>query len=313
MNKHVVLGMLSVAGLAGAAMAQQASAAPTSAQRWETRFLIERFGPDGTTLLSSNFASNLAHLNEAISYDTTASVGRVDITYMGRVGILPNTAGTANLGIARLGGAGSATTGGRISFIDAVSQGQGLNQGTVARAQVPGTAAGGVPNVGMFGPFRAAFTGWSTGSNGSNTDAGNGGVSNTATGGPVLFNFTGGRNVNFGDGPGGDESDTDGFNGSGAPQGVATIDGTTLSGDFANYYKLSYFPREDFSTTPARIINGRADGQTGRYLFRYNGGGQTSNGASVNIPTTFINFAVPTPGAAALMGLGGLAVLRRRR
>lgn len=315
MKKNIVLGLVSVAGLAGPALAQQAVAAPTSAQRWETRFLIERFGPDGTTLLSSNFASNLAHLNQAISYDTNAAVGRVDITYQGRVGILANTAGTDNLGISRLGGAGTATGGSRIFFVDSISQGLALSQGTVALAQVPGNATGGQPNRGLFQPFRGTLSGWSPSANASNTDANNGSLSNTATGNPVVFNFTGGRTLNFGDGPGGENygANDDGFNGSGPIAGAATIDGTTLAGAFADYYKISYTPRQDFSANPARLINGRAEGQSGRYIFKYNGGGGASNGQSANFATTFINFAVPTPGAAALMGLGGLTMLRRRR
>ena len=316
MKKNIVLGLVSVAGLAGPALAQQAFAAPTSAQRWETRFLIERFAPDGTTLLSSTFASNNAALDSGpITYDTKAAVGRVDITYQGRVGILANTSGTDNLGISRLGGAGSATTGARIFFVDSVSQGLGLNQGTVALAQVPGNATGGQPNRGLYQPFRGTLTGWSPSANASNTDTNNGSLSNTATGSPVVFNFTGGRTLNFGDGPGGENygANDDGFNGSGPIAGAATIDGTTLAGAFADYYKISYTPRQDFSANPARLINGQALGQSGRYIFKYNGGGGASNGATTNFATTFINFAVPTPGAAALMGLGGLTMLRRRR
>ncbi|MFN0011150.1 MAG: hypothetical protein ACKVS8_05835 [Phycisphaerales bacterium] len=315
MKNSTVRGLVSVAALAtlaGTSFGQftQSAAAPTSAQRWETGFMIERFAPDGTTLLSTNFMSNIASLNQPIAYATNVSVGRVDITYMGRVGILANSAGTVNLGISRLGGAGSATSGGRITFVDAISQGAGLNQGTVARAGTgDGTAAGGVPNTGMFKPFRGAFAGFSPASNGANTDASNGALSNTATGAPVAFNFTGGRTVNFG--AAGEVPDN--FNGSGGPAGEATIDGTTLSGDFVGYYKLSYFPREDFSANPFRLINGSAAGQTGRYIFNYNGAGQASNGASFNIPVTNFAFAVPTPGAAALVGLAGVAVLRRRR
>ncbi len=303
---------MGVSGLAAQAFGQQAAAAPTSAQRFETRFRVERFSHEGI-LLSSNFASNLPHLDEAITYDTAAAVGRVDITYQGRVGILPNTSGTVNLGITRLGGAGSATTGGRISFVDAVAQGALRNQGSLTRAQVPGTSNSGEPNVGMFGPFRGAFAGWSFAGNGNNTDAGNGSISNPATGSPVLSNFTGGRAQNFGDGPGGDPTDTDGFNGSGPAAGAALIDGTTLSGDFADYYKLTYVVSANDGDLGARMVNGRADGQSGRYLFRYNGGGATSNGQSVNLPTTFINFAIPAPTAAAPLGLAALALARRRR
>lgn len=313
MKKNIVLGLLSVAGLAGQALAQQAVAAPTSAQRVETRFMIERFAPDGVTLLSTNFASNLAHLATPITYDTNVAVGRVDITYQGRVGILPNSAGTDNLGISRLGGAGSATTGGRIFFVDAVSQAGGLNQGTVSLAVSSGNATGAVPARGLYGPFRGTLLGWSPTAGGSNTDTNNGVVSNTATGSPVVYNFTGGRTTNFGNTTENYGANTDGFNGSGGIAGAATIDGTTLAGDFASYYKISYTPRQDFSANPARLINAQAQGQSLRYIFKYNGGGSASNGASVNLANTLINFAVPTPGAAALMGLGGLTMLRRRR
>ncbi len=309
---RVVAALAGVAAFAGSALGQftQAVAAPTSAQRWETGFKIERFGPDGVTLLSTNFMSNLAHLNEPITYDTAVAVGRVDITYQGRVGILANTTGTVNLGISRLGGAGSATTGGRITLVDAVAQAAGRNQGTVARAETgDGTAAGGAPNNGMFRPFRGAFAAFSPASNGANTDASNGGLSNTATGAPVAFNFTGGRTVNFGS----NGTVPDNFNGSGGPVGVAVEDGTTLSGAFASYYKLSYICTPDATLEFARLVNGSAQGQTGRYIFSYNGAGQASNGASFSIPVVNFAFAIPAPAAALPLGLLAVVGTRRRR
>ncbi|MFN0012185.1 MAG: CARDB domain-containing protein [Phycisphaerales bacterium] len=265
--------------------AQQASAAPTSAQRWGVRFLIERFAPDGTLLTST-------YNTDPITYNTNTYVGRVDITYQGRVGILPNTAGDANLGISRLGGAGSATTGGRIQLVDSISQGQGLNQGTVSLAQVPGNAAGGQPNRGLFQPFRGSLAGWSAASNGSNTDANNGSVSNHATATPVVFNFSGGRTVNFGTTGEDYGPSTDNYNGSGPIAGAATINGASLDGAFANYYKVSYFPRLDSAPQTGRLIQANVFGQTGRYLFRYSGGGQASNGANFTLPNTTFTFAV---------------------
>ena len=313
-----VCALTGACGLASQALAQQAQAAPTSAQRWETRFKVERFAPDGS-LLSSNFASNSPHLNDPITYDTTMAVGRVDITYQGRVGILANTSGTDNLGISRLGGAGSATTGGRIFFVDALAQGAAQSQGTVALAEVPGTATGGVPNRGLFQPYRGALANWSPSANASNTDGNNGNVSNTATGSPVVFNFTGGRAVNFGDGPGGENygGNDDGFVGTGPIVGAATIDGTTLAGSFADYYKVSYTPNTAASLVDARFISVQAQGQSGRYIYRYNGGGGASNGATANFANTIISFAVagtiPSPGVMAVVVAGVFPLARRRR
>ncbi|MFN0010493.1 MAG: hypothetical protein ACKVS8_02490 [Phycisphaerales bacterium] len=308
---RVVAALAGAAGLAGSALGQftQAAAAPTSAQRWETGFKIERFAPDGVTPVSTNFMSNLVHLNEPITYDTTVAVGRVDITYQGRVGILPNTAGTLNLGISRLGGAGSAISGSRITLVDSVAQAAGRNQGSVQRAVVPGTAAGGVPNTGVFAAFRGAFAGFTPAANGANTDAANGGLNNTATGTPVAFNSTGGRTVNFGS----PDTTNDNFNGSGPPAGVATIDGTGLAGNFADYYKLSYICTPDATLEFARLINGSAQGQTGRYIFSYNGAGQASNGGNFNIATTNFVFAIPSPAAALPLGLLAAVGTRRRR
>ena len=310
---RVVVALAGAAGLAAHTLGQQAVAAPTSAQRFETRFKIERFAPDGFTLLSSTFASNIALYDSGpITYDTTASVGRVDITYQGRVGILPNSAGTENLGISRLGGAGSATTGGRIFFNDLVAQGVARNQGTVELAATgAGTAAGGVPNKGIFAPFRGTLAGWSAASNGSNTDSNNGQLSNTATGSPVIFNFTGGRTANYGTPGENYGANTDGFNGSGPISGAATIDGTTLAGSFADYYKLTY--RADATgDLGARLISAQAQGQSGRYIFKYNGGGAASNGASFNIAITNLSFAIPSPAVATPLALSLIHLARRR-
>lgn len=311
LNKALVCAALPLVSLAGSALAQVGFGAPTSAQRWEVRFRIERFSPEGV-LLSDTFNT------DAITYNTSASVGRVDITYQGRVGILPNTFGTANLGISRLGGAGSNTTGFRIVFTDQIAKQMTLNQGTVDRGLTgDGNAIGNEPNRGMFAPFRSTLQNWTAAANGSNSNAANGQLFNPATGSPVTAFVGGGRTTSFGDGPGGDPSDDSSplavGQGTGGPVGVATINGAGLSGGFASYYKASFVPSQGPQLAMARAVTVAVLGQSARYLFVYNELGRASNGVNANLPDVNFAFYVPAPSSGAAMVALGLLSSRRRR
>ncbi len=328
MKKNVMSGIVAVASLAGTAgsvLAQSPVAAPTSAQRYEVRYMVERFDLGGVLIdtgVTSHFfngaagvpGGNLVKVGGGL-FQSDLSVGRVDITIQARVGIVANTSNTSNLGISRLGGAGSATTGFRMTFTDTVSRDKTLSQGTLTRGDTgAGPATGGGNNLGMFAPMRGAFPGWGPANQGDNLASVNGSLNNPATGPLAMFNATGGRTVNFGS-PG---TVADNFNGSGPPVGMGTLNegGTAFIGpesEFTGYYKLTYTPREDLTPQGFRTINVGIFAQSARYIFNYNGSGQASNGATATIGDQSFTFFVPTPGAAAVLGLGGLAIARRRR
>lgn len=272
MNKNVVRGLFAVAGLAVSASALLAQA-PTSAQQWEVRFSVDSSG----------------------AFAQGPSATAVGITMEARITILANTSasGTNNFGISRVGGAGSATSGFRITFTDALSAAGGLNQGSIAMGA---TGQGindtsGNPLAGHFSPYRGAFTP-QTGPLfvGGNNDPANGNFSNPATGTPILSNLVGGRNLNYGS------------DGSG-PQGV---------GEFAPVYRMVFFPRQDFTAAAVRNVTVAVTGASARYLFAVNGT-FGSTGPNFTIPAANFSFQVPTPGAAAVAGLGALALGRRRR
>lgn len=283
MNKNCVRGLFAVAGLAVSASSLLAQA-PSSAQVWDVRFVVDSTG--------------------AFAQGPNATA--VGITIQARVGILPNTAasGTNNFGISRIGGSGSATSGFRVVFTDALSAGLGLNQGTLARGE---TGQGindtsGNPLAGHFSAFRGSFNP-QTGPAfvGSNTDPGNGLLVNPATGTPVLANLVGSRSFNFGS------------EGSG-PQGVATASDNNpanLVGSYAPVYRMIFFPREDLTPQGIRTITVAVSGQTGRYGHTLSGSNLST--AQSTIPNIAFSFQVPTPGAAAVAGLGVLALARRRR
>ncbi|MGD9689208.1 MAG: hypothetical protein AB7K52_00335 [Phycisphaerales bacterium] len=289
MKKSVVQGLVAVAGFAAAASSVLAQA-PSSAQVWDVRFVVDQSGP----------------------YAEGAFATQVGITVYARVGILPNgsASGTANLGVSRVGGSGTATSGFRMVFTDAFSGGLGLGQGEVSQgntADIDGRAlsdTNGNPLTGSFAPFRGSFSPQAFPAFlGSNADPSNGNTSNPATGSPSLFNVIGGRQFNFGS------------EGTGAHGNAATaVDSNpaNLIGDLVPVYRLYYVPREDGSNPLGRLITVTVSGIQARYIYGLQGTNGQSGG-TVNLPGQTFTFRVPTPGAAALAGLAMVAGLRRRR
>lgn len=295
MNKHVVQGLIALAGLASAASMASAQAAPTSAQVWDVRWVVDSSGP---------FAAG-------------PSATAVGLTLVARVGLRPNSAvlGSTNLGVSRVGGSGSATSGFHVTFSDALSAGQGLSQGTahagptstgpfgeaIINDQDGNVPATHNPLAGAFFAFREAFSPGGLPNPGSNADGFNGSYSNPATGTPAFFNLTVDRARGWNTVPG--------------PLGVATLDaaGNIVSGDYAAIYRMIYVPREDTTPQGIRNITMTTLGATARYIFQVNGDNGLASTTNFVIPTFTTTFQVPGPGAAALMGLAGLAAMRRRR
>jgi len=218
--------------------------------------------------------------------DTATAVG---ITMVARVGILPNTSatGTNNFGVSRVGG-GSGTF--FATFADPAG-------GPFISSAAPGPTgealldSNGNPLAGHFRPFRGGFAPQGTG--GSNGDSANGIYGNNIAGNATVTSIVGTRSLGY----------------DGTPLGAATFDGGgALVGDYAQVYRFLFIPK----VAPGRNITLGIQGLSARYLHTVNGEFATA-AAAVNLGNQTIQFRVPTPGAAALLGLGGLAALRRRR
>ncbi len=283
MSKNFVRGMLAVVGAASAASSVMAQA-PASAQVWDVRFVVDNSGP----------------------FSQGINATQVGITMYARVGILANASasGTRNFGPSRIGGNAF-----RITFTDALSAGGGLNQGSVAQggtADIDGrnlTDTNGNALAGHFAPFRGSFAPQVAPLFlGANSEPVNGSANNPATGSPFLTNVVGSRALNYG---------SDGTLAAGNAVAVDS-NAANLVGDLVPVYRLYYFPRADFTLNAIRDVTVNVTNLSARYLHSLSGAFGTA-AAAINLPNQSFSFRVPTPGAAALVGLGGLVAARRRR
>jgi hypothetical protein len=284
MNRCAVGGVLAVAGLASTA-AVSSGQAPTSAQVWDIQFLVDQDG----------------------AFAEGSGATAVGITLVARVGIRANTglSGTANFGVARVGGATTPTFGFRMTFPDSLSAGLGLNQGAIGQgststgpfAETPRNDASGDPVAGAFYPFRDALTPGGLPDPGDNDNPFNGSFVNPSTGSPEAGNIQLGR--------------ARGWNTVPQALGVATLDaaGNITGGAYAAVYRFLYVPR---AGAPDRDIDVSVTGMSARYIFAVNGN-NASTGAVFNLPNMAFQIRLPGPGSAALIGLAGLAATRRRR
>ena len=293
---------------AGAGMAMAMSAfgqgAPASAQVWDIRFDVDTSGP---------FAAG-------------PNATAVGITLRARVGIVPGTYVTGNFGVSNVGGSAGAggaftnanSTNFNMTFID--PNGNSPNQGSIGRGAVGAVDgmgnvildSGGAPMAGLYPTFRGSFG--STG--GDNTNASNGVFGTNALGNAVASGIVGSRAA-FNNNPGNISPGAPG-----GALGAATFDGNgfgvaNLVGGYADVYRFIYLPKPDFTTAFDREITVNVRNINVRYLAANNGTDLFTASASTTRlftvqPLTF-RFQVPTPGAAALLGLGGLCAARRRR
>jgi len=276
-NASLVLVAAGCLAMASAALGQ----APSTAQVWDVRFVLDSSGP----------------------YVPGPSSTQVGITIFARVGILPNTSltGTTNFGMSRVGGQLF-----RMTIQDAFAANTGSRQGVLAlghTGDVSGeslTDTNGQPLAGHFPAFRGSFAP-QVGPNylGVNSDPANGSVNNPAMGSPFVTNVVGSRALNYGAGGIG-------------PQGAAiapNADPLNLMGDLAPIYRIYYFPDAEGGE---REISLSMTSMSGRYIHTVQGIFGTAAPAR-SLPDQSITFTVPSPGAGALAALMGLAGCRRRR
>jgi hypothetical protein len=356
-----------VFGLATSASGQGGS--PTSTQRWQVRYQIERYldTTAGGTLLSTetvtgtwNGATWSFTGRERLSGDVTSvlPIGRVDITLQGRVGIVGQNASNPgdttrptsqrNYGINRLGGSGGfdfqgVPTGFTMTFRDNAPNASAaparLERGLTGETRpdavtgpgpvreypsVPPSFSGGSGGDptdpasygeelrGAFMPFRVGFSPlggqFSQGQN--NDGQNNGTVRRLASGELVLAGITAPRSVGFG------------LDGTTALLGVAMLDTNNqiVSGDWANYYRMTYTPNA-LATPTTKTVSVTVAGQNLSYMYLRNtptAYSSTSGSGTprVSMPTHSFDFlvsSIPTPGSAAALVLGGLLAARRRR
>ncbi|MGD9690706.1 MAG: hypothetical protein AB7K52_13565 [Phycisphaerales bacterium] len=278
-SKGRSIGFLMCAGGLGAAATAQA---PTSAQVWDVRFVVDSTGP---------FAAG-------------PSATQVGITIYARVGILPNTSplGTTNLGVARVGGGSTL----RIEFSDSAAAALGANQGRVEPGRTsdsdgrPLVDTNGDPLVGHFAPFRGSLLPQVAPLYlGANGEPSNGQFTNAASGAPFVSNIIGDRQFNFGS------------EGSG-PVGVATpIDDNPLNliGDLTPVYRMYYLPTTHAGSP--RLITVNVTGLSARYVAILSGVHITP--PRYPLPDQTLSFQVPGPGAGGLALVVAAACLRGRR
>ncbi|MGD9690720.1 MAG: hypothetical protein AB7K52_13635, partial [Phycisphaerales bacterium] len=278
-SKGRSIGLLMCAGGLGAAATAQA---PTSAQVWDVRFVVDSTGP----------------------FSEGPSATQVGITIFARVGILPNTSalGTTNLGVSRVG----ASLNARIEFVDILAGGFGVSQGRVEPGRtidIDGRAildTNGQPLLGHFAPFRGSFSPQVAPQFlGSNTDPSNGVYTQAAGAAPSITSTVGSRQFNFGsDGTG--------------PVGVATpVDDNPLNliGDFTPVFRAYYFPSAEVGA--ARAVSVNTFGLTARYVVFV--GGITINPPLYPLLNQSVTFQVPGPGMNGLALVVAVVCQRRRR
>jgi uncharacterized protein (TIGR03382 family) len=336
--------------------------AGTSNQRWDIRYVVERFfdASAGGGLASTETwetrwnGASWSSLSIISTTGTAASkqgIGRVDITYQGRVAIVgqnnSNPGNTSspvsqrNYGVNRLGGTGvnfasgaTSSTGFFLRFTDpstytaAGVTPHSINRGLTGEARdgspildvasnpnlrnEPAGYTGGNPISGMFAAFRVSFAPiGQTYAQGSNFDPNNGDFQNPASGlaPAVIAGLTGVRSVNFGG---------DGTTGI---LGAGTLDANNAltGGNWATYYKMTYSPKLDFSNVDSQVyrqvtvLQGTSSSTRPTYMYVRNTATIYSVANGPAYASQSFTFFVPTPGSAALLGLAGLAGLRRRR
>ena len=315
MNKSVLAGMIAVAGLAAAANAQTTI---------EVRLVV-----DGQAGAPTGIPS----------YLPGATATAVGLTLQARV----RTATATNFGITGVSSTNSSTLN-RFSHNDASSNGWtgGLQRGSVSATDTVGTAL-----FGGFNPYRQFIGSTITFTNNNNWNAPNGnavagqnrfpGATSSSSGTGVNASLPGTRTANGFQSqdannrtqiqaiflsvntsvPDGDPNNPGTVPGAGAPTAVA-------AGEFsawANLYRLVFVPAPNAGTElPGRSVTVSFSGVINfgsAFAFNDTAGSWllTSTAGltvSANSPVS-ATFTVPTPGAAALLGLGGLAAFRRRR
>jgi MYXO-CTERM domain-containing protein len=292
-TKNVLLSVCAVAGLASATLAQNA--------QLDMRIVLDS-NPE-----SPFFGTSLA----ALPGVGTTLVG---LTLQARV----TTTGTfANYGI--VGFVNSAAVGATfIRHNDSVSNQTSALWSNIANVWRRGLTGQDAHTRGVFSPYRNSVT------TAQNLESGNGTFTAPNTSSPFFFGNLPNGFIQTGI-PGDSGAQIRAIDTAMAPSPVpytnyaagATITTVTIS-PWANMYRFLFSPRTNVGDR-ARQVTITADGR-----LRWGGLQQVFNGLNIVSPSTVgatpafrttasVTFTVPTPGAAAMLGLAGLAVTRRRR
>jgi hypothetical protein len=293
-TKNVLLSLTAVAGLASAALAQNA--------QFDLRVVLDN---DPASPFFGTSEARLPGFN-SLGVWTTA----VGLTIQARV----RTTGTFNnFGIIRF--TNSAAAGAtRISHNDATSNQTSSLWSSITNVWQRGLTGENAEDRGVFGAYRNTVTA------AQNIESGNGTFA-TAPVNTSPFSF-GNLQNGFMQSVGGsgqivaaDMART--ASGTANPNFAAGATSTTVvTSPWANLYRFIFVPRTNNGSDLARGVTVTVAGR-----LQYGGTQGTVGGLFILNPATTpavqtsatVTFAVPTPGAAALLGLGGLAVARRRR
>lgn len=299
-TKNVLLSLTAVAGLASAALAQNA--------QFDLRIVLDN------DPASPFFGTSEARLPgfDASGVWTTA----VGLTIQARV----RTTGTfANYGIVRwTNSAASGST--RISHNDATSNQTSSQWSNINNVWQRGLTGQDAETRGVFNPFRNTVTSLQNIESGNGTFATAPAVSGTSsTHGNLQNGFIMSTHPTA---PG--TSQIVAADAALAAQPVAPTNfaagatsTTIVTSPWVNIYRMIFVPRTNDGTDLARQVTVTARGR-----LQYGATFGTVSGLFITNPVTTtpttqsvasVTFLVPTPGAAALLGLGGLAVARRRR
>jgi hypothetical protein len=328
-NKSVLVGMISVAGLASSLNAQGLPSPTAQGSVIELRIVVD--GTAGAPA-STSVDYNPATLGTVPAGWQPYWVTAVGLTVQARVlrpATVPDSLGGTNPPVAVQNYGISAFSNGSISGtapqLSSISMTDSLGGGQLQRGRTPG--ATNLPSnslYGTFNPFRGLFspTGEQNTATGSNRATGN------ANGAALPATLTRNGFIDM------DSNGNQRIRGMdlGYGQGATgrTTQLPTLSNDpnatdnWQNLYRLIYIPQavvggaaRDITIDVSGVLRfflyftvaAGNDGELGTPDDTYTYFGLSENSAR----TASVTFTVPTPGAAAILGLGGLVAARRRR
>lgn len=321
MNKSVLVGMISVAGLATSVFAQTGASNTATGHTIQLR-LVADGTPGAPTSGVDLFPVNGSGYATAIGITVQVRVLRPP-TVPNTNTALPPVA-VQNFGISGLANGSISGTAPQLSII---SVNDPLGQAQLQRGRTP--SGGGTPSsslYGAFNPFRGTFSG----SGENNTQTGGNRATGNATGAALpatlvkngFIDYVGGLTTNNQQIRGLDLGYGANLNNRTAPLPTFSND-PNATDNWQNVYRFIFIPRSDIpNLDPREIVITMTAWLRFIYAENYAEGDPedptddrwTYFGLSeIVMRDATLRFFVPTPGAAALLGIGGMVAMRRRR